>query len=53
MDVIFIDELDVLNGAVVAAQRLDIVLLYLAGLFRDTIVTAGDRSAEEARPFVI
>ena len=53
VDILFIDEGDVLGGAVIPAEHLDAVLLDLAGLLHDVLVGIGDGGLEELLPLAV
>ena len=50
VDVLFVQQIDVFAGTVVLAQHLHMVALYLAGLFHDALVGAGNAILEETLP---
>ena len=53
VDVLLIQQIDVLGRAAVLAQHLDVVALYLAGLFQNAVVGAGDAGLEKAVPLAV
>ena len=53
VDVLLVDQADVLRGAVVALEDLDVVLLNPRGLLDDPLVLAGDLLREEALPLAV
>lgn len=53
VDVLFIDERDVLGGAVVPPEHLHKVLLDLPGLFLDMLVGVGDGVEEKTLPLTV
>ena len=53
MDVLLVDEPYVLSRAVVALENLNIVVLYLARLFKRLFALVGDLGLEEALPFAV
>jgi hypothetical protein len=50
VDVLLVDQVDVLDRAVVALEYLDVVFLDARGLFDDAVVGAGNAGTEEALP---
>ena len=53
VDVALVEQVDVLGGAVVTVQQLDVVVLDATGLLHDAVVVACDRLGEEAGPLVV
>ena len=52
VNVLFVEEVDVLGGTVIALENLDMVGLDFAGLFDDTLVLTGKVVGEKPVPFV-
>ena len=53
MDVLLIYECNILGRTVITSQDLDIVLLYLPGLFHDMFIGIGDSIFEKIIPFCV
>ena len=53
MDVLFIYECNILGRTVITSQNLNIVLLYLPGLFHDMLIGIGNSIFEEIIPFCV
>ena len=53
MHVALVDELDVLDRAVVAVEHLHVVALNAARLLGDALVLRGDAALEEALPLLV
>lgn len=53
MDVLLVDQRDVLGTAVVTPEDLDMILLELAGLFRDVLVGVRQLLREKPAPLVL
>ena len=53
MDVLLINKIDVLGRAIIPFQNLNMVGLYLSGLFNDSLIAAGDAFCKETTPLPI
>ena len=53
MDVLFIYECNILGKTIITGQNLDIVLLYLSGLFHDMLIGIGNGIFEKIIPLCV
>ena len=53
MDVLFIYECNILGKTIITGQNLDIVLLYLSGLFYDMLIGIGNGIFEKIIPLCV
>ena len=53
VDVLFVNQRDIFRTSVIAPQDLHIILLNLAGLFRNAVVGVGNALGKEPLPFAV